>query len=83
MSDTYLDALGLEPGDQVDIETVVAGSTLRLQNIIVIAYNIAPGSVGAYYPEANVLVPLNYIDVETGTPSYKSVPVRVTLSAGS
>ena len=83
MSDTDLDARGLEHGDQVDIETVVAGSTLRLQNITVIAYNIAPGSVGAYYPEANVLVPLDYIDVESGTPSYKSVPVRVTLSAGS
>ncbi|MCB4176753.1 hypothetical protein H7324_17570, partial [Klebsiella pneumoniae] len=34
---------------------------------------------GAYYPEANVLVPLNYLDEESGTPSYKSVPVRLTL----
>lgn len=70
-------------GYQVDIETVVAGSTLRLQNITVIAYDIAPGSVGAYYPEANVLVPLDNIDVESGTTSYKSMPVRVTLSAVS
>ncbi|CDK61606.1 Putative formate dehydrogenase oxidoreductase protein [Klebsiella pneumoniae IS10] len=43
------------------------------------AYGIAPGTVGAYYPEANVLVPLNYLDEESGTPSYKSVPVRLTL----
>jgi hypothetical protein len=42
-----------------------------------IAYDIAPGSVAAYYPEANALVPLDYIDKESGTPSYKSVPVRV------
>lgn len=83
MSDTNLDACVLEYGDQVDIETVVAGSTLRLQNITVIVYNISPGSVGACYPESNVLVPLDYIDVENGTSSYKSVPVRVTLSAGS
>ncbi|CAI2499254.1 FdhF/YdeP family oxidoreductase [Serratia ficaria] len=81
MCDADLDARGLEHGDLVDIETVVAGSTLRLPNITVIAYNIAPGSVGAYYPEANVLVPLDYIDTESGTPSYKSVPVRVTLAA--
>ena len=44
-----------------------------------VAYNIAPGSVGAYYPEANVLVPLDYLDKDSGTPSYKSVPVRITL----
>ncbi len=33
----------------------------------------------AYYPEANVLVPLHYIDEESGTLSYKSVPIRVKL----
>ncbi len=37
------------------------------------------GTVGAYYPEANVLVPLDYLDKDSGTPSYKSVSVRITL----
>jgi len=35
------------------------------------------GSIGAYYPEANNLCPLNYQDPESGTPSYKSLPVRL------
>lgn len=70
---------GLEHGDRVDIETALPGSTQRLEDITVVAYAIAPGSVGAYYPEANVLVPLDYLDKESGTPSYKSVPVRLTL----
>ncbi|MGB8667569.1 MAG: FdhF/YdeP family oxidoreductase [Serratia inhibens] len=83
MHDIDLEKRGLEHGDLVDIETVVAGRKLRLQNITVISYNIAPGSVGAYYPEANVLVPLDYIDKESGTPSYKSVPVRVTHATAS
>lgn len=82
MSDVDLDKRGLEHGDLVDIETMVAGSSLRLENMTVIAYNIAPGSVGAYYPEANILIPLDYIDKQSGTPSYKSVPVRVTRHAG-
>ena len=77
MNDIDLEARGLEHGDLVDIETLVPGSNQRLENITVIAYNIAPGSVGAYYPEANILIPLNYIDKESGTPSYKSLPVRV------
>ncbi|MHA0999169.1 FdhF/YdeP family oxidoreductase [Leclercia pneumoniae] len=70
---------GLEHGDRVDIETALPGHAQRLEDITVVAYSIARGSVGAYYPEANVLVPLDYLDKESGTPSYKSVPVRLTL----
>ncbi|MDA0569999.1 FdhF/YdeP family oxidoreductase [Burkholderia gladioli] len=70
-------ARGIEHGDLVDIETQLPGRTLRLANITAIVYSIAKGSVAAYYPEANVLVPLDYIDKESGTPSYKSVPVRI------
>ncbi|NVE00653.1 FdhF/YdeP family oxidoreductase [Massilia sp. BJB1822] len=77
MNEEDLAANGLEHGDLVDIETALPGRALRLENITAIAYKIARGSVGAYYPEANVLIPLDYIDKESGTPSYKSVPVRV------
>ncbi|MCF6691234.1 FdhF/YdeP family oxidoreductase [Raoultella terrigena] len=70
---------GLEHGDRVDISTALPDSHQRLEDITVVAYSIAPGTVGAYYPEANVLVPLNYLDQESGTPSYKSVPIRLTL----
>ncbi|MDD9245042.1 FdhF/YdeP family oxidoreductase [Enterobacter soli] len=79
MNEGDMENLGLEHGDRVDIETALAGSVQRLEDITVVAYSIASGSVGAYYPEANVLVPLNYLDKDSGTPSYKSVPVRVTL----
>ncbi|HGE8303467.1 TPA: FdhF/YdeP family oxidoreductase [Serratia marcescens] len=79
MNDSDLQRLGLEHGDVVDLETALPGCTQRLEGITVIAYNISAGSVGAYYPEANVLVPLHYIDEESGTSSYKSVPIRVTL----
>ncbi|MFK3703418.1 molybdopterin-dependent oxidoreductase alpha subunit [Raoultella sp. BIGb0138] len=70
---------GLEHGDRVDITTALPDSDLRLEDITLVAYSIAPGTVGAYYPEANVLVPLDYLDEESGTPSYKSVPIRLTL----
>lgn len=77
MSEADLAASGLEHGDLVDLETATPGRPLRLGGMTAIAYDIAPGSVAAYYPEANALVPLDYIDKESGTPSYKSVPVRV------
>lgn len=79
MNEQDMAARGLEHGDRVDIHTALPGSSLTLRDITVVAYGIAPGTVGAYYPEANVLVPLNYLDEESGTPSYKSVPVRLTL----
>lgn len=79
MNEQDMASMGLEHGDRVDISTALPGSHQRLEDITLVAYSIAPGTVGAYYPEANVLVPLNYLDEESGTPSYKSVPVRLTL----
>jgi len=80
MNPADLAARGLEHGDLVEIETIAAGRQLRFEKITAIEYEIAPGSVAAYYPEANRLVPLDYIDEDSGTPSYKSVPVRVVRS---
>lgn len=69
--------LGLSHGDVVDIASAMPGHDGVLENITVVAFNIAPGAVGAYYPEANVLIPLDYADKQSGTPSYKSAPVRI------
>ncbi|MGV2863494.1 FdhF/YdeP family oxidoreductase [Achromobacter sp. AGC39] len=68
---------GLEHGDDVDINTGLPGESHRHLRLTAIAYDIAPGSVGAYYPEANNLCPLDYQDKQSGTPSYKSIPVRI------
>ena len=76
-----LAARGLEHGDVVDIETISAERSLRLEGITAIEYDIARGSVAAYYPEANVLVPLDYVDEDSGTPSYKSIPVRLIVAS--
>jgi len=69
----------IEHGDRVDVETdLPGGAGLRLDGVTAIAYDIARGSVAAYYPEANVLVPLDYHDKQSGTPAYKSIPVRIS-----
>jgi anaerobic selenocysteine-containing dehydrogenase len=76
-----LAALNLEHGSLVDIETALpGGNTLRLTALTVVEYDIARGSLATYYPEANVLVPLGWHDMHSGTPSYKSVPVRMVPS---
>ncbi len=82
MSKADMAAQNLEHGDVVDIETALPGCERnRVEGFTVIAYEIARGSVGAYYPETNPLIPLTYNDKVSGTPSYKSVPVRITRRA--
>ena len=76
-----LSARGLAHGDLVEIETALPSPAPRRLTLTAIVYDIARGSVAAYYPEANGLVPLDYQDKESGTPSYKSVPVHIRKAA--
>jgi len=69
--------MGLAHGDLVDID---AGPGRSLIGYTVVAHAIARGSLAAYYPEANCLVPLEDYDRESGTPSYKSVVVTMRAS---
>ena len=81
MNAADLAAAGIEHGDLVEIATAIPSSTLRAIRLTAVAHDIARGSVAAYYPEANGLVPLDYQDKESGTPSYKSVPVHIRKAA--
>ena len=81
MNDKDLTAKGLEHGDLVEVETALPSGGKRLLQLTAISYDISEGSVAAYYPEANCLIPLDYQDKESGTPSYKSIPVRISKAA--
>lgn len=73
--------LGLNDGDKVDIETVwYDGIARKVSGFKLVAYDIPRGSLAAYYPEANPLVPLDSFGDDTGTPTSKSVPVRIIRS---
>ncbi|HYG13410.1 MAG TPA: FdhF/YdeP family oxidoreductase, partial [Methylophilaceae bacterium] len=80
-----LAALGLEHGDVVDVEAVSENDQPAqariLRGFVAVTYDIARGSVAAYYPEANGLISLANFDVRSGTPSYKSVPVLIRRAA--
>jgi molybdopterin-dependent oxidoreductase alpha subunit len=76
-----LAALGLQDGDLVDIETVWNDGILRkVSGFKIVPYAIPRGNLAAYYPETNPLVPLDSIGDGTGTPTSKSVPVKVSLT---
>lgn len=51
--------------------------TREARNFKIIPYNIAKGCIGAYFPETNVLVPINHVARESNTPASKFVEVSV------
>jgi molybdopterin-dependent oxidoreductase alpha subunit len=53
------------------------GIERRLDGLIVTPFDLPSGSLGAYYPEANPLIPLWYHDRISKTPAAKGVPVRI------
>jgi len=75
-------ALGLAEGDIVDLVsewTRPDGSVeeRRAPQFRVVAYSTPRGNAAAYYPETNVLVPLDSVADVSGTPTSKSVVVRL------
>jgi molybdopterin-dependent oxidoreductase alpha subunit len=70
--------LGLEDGQHVDIHGVYSDGVDRvLRNYRVVSYPSARGCAAAYYPEANVLVPLESVAEGSQTPASKAVIVRL------
>jgi len=70
--------LGLSDGQQVDLHGVYDDGVDRvLRNFRVVSYPTARGCAAAYYPEANVLVPLDSVAEGSNTPVSKSVLIRL------
>ncbi len=73
--------LGLEAGENVDIETLWNDGIIRkVSGFKLVAYAIPRGNLAAYYPETNPLVPLSSFGDSSGTPTSKSVPVKIFLT---
>ena len=70
--------LGLDDGDLVDIVSEwTDGSERRATGFRVVAYPTARGCCAAYFPEANVLVPLESVAERSRTPTSKAIVVRL------
>nr|WP_275452054.1 molybdopterin dinucleotide binding domain-containing protein [Protofrankia coriariae] len=79
-----LAALGIPDGGQVDIVSVHdaaagkgKGKERRAENFRAVAYPTARGCAAAYFPETNVLVPLDSTARRSNTPTSKSLIIRL------
>lgn len=78
-----LRALGLEDGSQVDVVSVWEdGTERRAEDFRLVSYPTTAGCAAAYYPEANVLVPLDSVAATSNTPTYKGIVVRLEPRSG-
>ncbi|MDT0319082.1 FdhF/YdeP family oxidoreductase [Streptomyces millisiae] len=72
-------ALGLADGDHADLTSEwTDGSERTAPGFRVVLYPTARGCAAAYYPETNVLVPLDSTADVSNTPTSKSLVVRLT-----
>ncbi|WP_017537842.1 FdhF/YdeP family oxidoreductase [Nocardiopsis halophila] len=78
-----LKELGLEAGGYVDLVSEWKdGTERRAPHFLVVEYPTARGSAAAYYPETNVLVPLDSTAEVSNTPTSKSIVVRFEADSG-
>ena len=82
MNPADIERLGLTEDDFVDLTTAIDDGVSRvIRGFRIAPYDIPQHCIGAYYPEANPLVPLGHHDSKALTPAYKAVPVRVSRSS--
>ncbi|WGW10667.1 FdhF/YdeP family oxidoreductase [Saxibacter everestensis] len=70
--------LGIGDGETVDLVSEFSdGLARRAEKFRAVAYSTPRGCAAAYYPETNVLVPLDSVADISGTPTSKSVVIRL------
>jgi molybdopterin-dependent oxidoreductase alpha subunit len=68
---------GLRDGDHVDLVSVWRDGERRAKSFRAVEYPTPRGCAAAYFPEANVLVPLESTAEVSNTPTSKSIVIRL------
>jgi len=67
----------------VDITSVWHDGDRSVQGFMLVEYDIPQGCLASYFPETNPLVPLDSFGERSGTPTSKSIPVRLSRSSAT
>jgi molybdopterin-dependent oxidoreductase alpha subunit len=70
-------AQGFSEGDAVDLVSHFRGVQRRAQNFRIVSYAIPRGCAATYFPETNVLVPIDSVAAGSRTPTSKSVIITL------
>lgn len=71
---------GLKAGDHVDLTSHFEGKERWAPRFQVVPYRLPRGCTATYFPEANVLVPIDSVAERSNTPTSKSVIISIVPS---
>jgi molybdopterin-dependent oxidoreductase alpha subunit len=74
--------LGMKPGQRIDVTSHWSDGERHLKGFRAIPYDMPRGLAAAYFPEANVLVPVGHVAEGSNTPASKSIEVSITPQRG-
>ena len=77
MNQSDMDENDWSEGDLVDLTSHFEGTELHAREWYIVTYEIPKGNIATYFPEANVLVPLDSVAEGSNTPTSKSVVVTI------
>ena len=80
MNDNDIANLGLSKGSVVDLSSEMKSELVVSPNWFVVPYEIPEGNIATYFPESNVLIPLDSVADRSNTPTSKSVPISISKS---
>ncbi len=72
--------LGFKDGDWVDITSHFESQERVAEKFMIVSYEIPKSCAACYFPEANVLVPIQSVAGKSNTPTYKSIVVSLKMS---
>ena len=68
---------GLSKGDKIHLKSNYDGVTRLANNFVVVPYKISRGCIASYFPETNVLIPLDLKAYKSDTPASKYIKVSL------
>jgi molybdopterin-dependent oxidoreductase alpha subunit len=78
MCEADMARFGLEDGQEIGLQSAMGDGVAReKRGLRVTRYTIPQGCVAGYYPELNVLIPLQHHAEQSKVPAAKAVPVRL------
>jgi molybdopterin-dependent oxidoreductase alpha subunit len=78
MNEMDAQSRGLQNNDLVDLHNSYEGEMRVARKFVVVIYPIPPGCCATYFPETNVLVPLNSVADKSNTPTSKFVVIKLS-----
>jgi molybdopterin-dependent oxidoreductase alpha subunit len=82
MNENDIKKAGFKAGDRVDLFNHYGGKERVARLFVIVPYSIPERNTATYYPETNVLVPIDSVAKKSNTPTSKLVIIKIKKHTG-